>query len=507
MKQRIFALLTCLLLALAPAVGMGEQADEVNDLLQGILDFKAAQAGADTAADWIASSLPEAMGSGGEWYAIALSQTGSYDLSGCAAALQAYTESKAVRSATTRQKLALTLLALGHETDFVTATLADSIGQQGVMSLAWGLHLLNNGCESPTCSAEEIIKMLLDLRKEDGGWAITGSTSDVDATAMVLQSLAPHRENPDVAAAIEAAVTLLSSRQLDSGGFASYGVENAESTAQVIIALCALDIDPFADSRFIKAGVTLLDALTSFQLANGSFAHETDGAYNESATAQVFLALAACQRHQAGGGSLYLLNREASRHEAKSAPGYQPIAAAIIGGGALIACVALLLTGKRHPKNFLAVLLIAVALIVLVYTVEIESAADYYAPAAEKADVIGQVTLTIRCDRVAGQASHIPEDGVILAQSSFPLAAGDTVYTILTDAARAHGIHMEASGANGLMYVHGIGNIYEFDFGDLSGWVYLVNGESASVGCDQYTPQSGDHIEWHYTLEMGRDID
>ena len=66
---------------------------------------------------------------------------------------------------------------------------------------------------------------------------------------------------------------------------------------------------------------------------------------------------------------------------------------------------------------------------------------------------------------------------------------------------------MEGSGANGLMYIHGIGNIYEFDFGDLSGWVYMVNGESASVGCDQYVLQDGDQVEWHYTLELGKDID
>ena len=95
---------------------------------------------------------------------------------------------------------------------------------------------------------------------------------------------------------------------------------------------------------------------------------------------------------------------------------------------------------------------------------------------------------------------------MILAEGAFPIAQGDTVYTILTDAARAHGIHMETSGTNGLQYVSGIGNIYEFDFGDLSGWVFMVNGESASVGCDQYALKPGDKIEWHYTLELGKDI-
>ena len=107
---------------------------------------------------------------------------------------------------------------------------------------------------------------------------------------------------------------------------------------------------------------------------------------------------------------------------------------------------------------------------------------------------------------MAGRAAHIPADGVLLPETSFPIASGDTVYTLLTDAARAHALHMEASGAAGLMYIHGIGNIYEFDFGDLSGWLYTVNGETFSVGVDQYVLKPGDKVEFHYTLELGRDL-
>ena len=204
---------------------------------------------------------------------------------------------------------------------------------------------------------------------------------------------------------------------------------------------------------------------------------------------------------------MYLLDGPVAPGELKAELEYKPIAAAIIGGVALVVCAVLLLIGKRHPKNFLAVLIIAAALIALVILTDFRSADDYYAvTTVQKSDAIGQVTMSIRCDKVAGQAEHIPADGVLLTESTFPIAEGDTVYTILTDAARSHGIHMESSGANGLMYIHGIGNIYEFDFGDLSGWIYSVNGESASVGCDQRIVTDGDRIEWHYTLELGKDI-
>ncbi len=502
MLKRIAVLLTALLLACTLAAA--EQGTILND----ILNFKAAQSGAKDVPDWVATHLPVTMGKGGEWYAIALSQDGQYDLSACRAALVSYVENTWVRSATTRQKLALTLLALGdREHDFVMTTLTDSIGKQGVMSWAWGLHLLNNGCTSSEYTADGIIATLLSLRKEDGGWAITGSVSDADATSMVIQALAPHRDNADVAEAINVATALLAERQHDDGGFSSYGVENTESIAQVILALCAVEVDPFTDARFIKAGATLLDALNAFRLADGSFAHEKGGAYSESATAQAFLALTAYQRFQAGEGSIYIMDGDAVPGEMKTSWGYRPIAAAIIGAVALVCCVVLLIIGKRHPKNFLAVAIIAAALVVGVYLIDIQSADSYYTTAVTKKDAVGNVTLCIRCDKVAGRAAHIPADGVLLAETSFPIAAGDTVYTVLTDAARAKGLHMEASGAQGLMYIHGIGNIYEFDFGDLSGWVYQVNGETASVGCDQHALHDGDRVEFHYTLELGKDID
>ena len=493
MLKRICALLCALLLAFSLAAGAEPS----------ILDFKAAQSGAD---NWVESVLPDMMGRGGEWYAIGLSQAGGCDLSACRTALEDYVSANKVRSATTRQKLALTLLALGSDHAFIETTLADSIGKQGVMSWAWGLHLLNNGCTSPEASADEVVKTLLSLRKADGGWAITGDAADVDATAMVLQALAPHRADAAVAEAVEGAAGLLSAMQRADGGFASYGVANAESAAQVIIALCALDIDP-AEPRFVKNGLSPLDALAAFRLADGSYAHEMGGAYNESATAQAYLAETAHARYLAGEGSIFLLDGDAVPNaEVKTELGWQAIAVAIIGGAALLLCIVLLLTGKRHPKNFLAVAIAAAVLIGGVFLLDVQTAADYYSTAAVKTDAVGSITLTIRCDKVAGRASHIPADGFLLRGAEMPIAAGDTVYTVLTDAARTYGFHMEASGAPGMMYIHGIGNVYEFDFGDLSGWVYTVNGETHSVGVDQYALRAGDAVELHYTLELGKDI-
>lgn len=473
MKKRIFSLLLALLLLWA-APGLAEQ-------------------------NWIDGELTATAGQGGEWYIIALSQTGSYDFTAYRAALLDYLAQTRVSSATTRQKYALTLLATGGMDDFVTSTLEETIGRQGVMSWVFGLHLLNNGCTSASHTQMIVTEELLRLQLDDGGWAVSGSIADADVTAMVLQALAPHCDDPQVRAAAEDALALLSSYQLESGDFASYGVPSAESTAQVLTALCCLGIDPAQDERFIKNGHTLLDALDLYRLPDGSYSHTQGGPRSKPATVQSFFAQAAHQRLMNNQGSIYLLSPAAA---AVSRLDWHSIANIVIIAGALLSCLLLLIMKKRSWKNFATVVIIAVLLILGVNNLDIQSAGSYYTPQTIKAAPIGSVTLSIRCDTVAGQAEHIPANGVILPETTFPIAQGDTALSLLTEAARAHSIRMDMSGG----YVSGIQYLYEFDFGDLSGWIYQVNGQTAGVGADQYIPRDGDHITWHYSLDMGNDL-
>ena len=118
--------------------------------------------------------------------------------------------------------------------------------------------------------------------------------------------------------------------------------------------------------------------------------------------------------------------------------------------------------------------------------------------------------MTIRCDTVAGQKDTIPEDGVILPETEFDIRQGDTVFTILTEAARTYSIQIDnqgaSSGTHGMVYIAGIDYLYEFDFGELSGWVYHVNGVAPNVGCGDYVLQDGDRIAWLYTCDLGRDL-
>lgn len=464
---------------------------------------------------WLDS--PPDMTTGGEWYVLALSRKGGYDFAAVQPALLQALESTSPAAHTTRLKYALVLAATGSADPVIARTLAQSTGQQGVMSHVYALHLLNAGVVAPGLSAEAEVAHLLSLQLADGGWALRGTVSDPDVTAMVLQALAPHTGDTAVNAAVDAGLTRLSALQRPEGDYASYGTPNAESTAQVIIAVTALGVDPAADARFIKDGVTLLDGLDRYRLPDGRYAHALGGPANANATTQAFLALTAVELLRDGQGGLYSLHAvpaasaEETAPTASDSPGELPWR--VIAGGVIVllaaAGVLMLLLQRRPLKNCIVIIVIAAVLLAAVFTLDIQSADSYYTGTLpEKPDAIGTVTLSIRCDAALGhpEAANLPEDGVILACVEIPLAPGDTAYTLLTETAQAFGVHIESSGSAGMRYVQGIGNLYEFELGDLSGWLYFVNGESPSVGCDQYIPVPGDHIEWRYTLEMGNDL-
>lgn len=144
---------------------------------------------------------------------------------------------------------------------------------------------------------EKLIQVILDAQLSNGGWTLSGNDADPDMTAMAIQALAPYyKTNETVKAAVDKALEALSALQRNDGGFGSWGTVNSESCAQVIVALTALGIDPTADSRFVKNGLTVLDALASFYVTGGGFKHVADKGRDGMATEQGYYALAAYYR-------------------------------------------------------------------------------------------------------------------------------------------------------------------------------------------------------------------
>lgn len=100
----------------------------------------------------------------------------------------------------------------------------------------------------------------------------------------------------------------------------------------------------------------------------------------------------------------------------------------------------------------------------------------------------------------------LPSDGYILEEKEISFQEGDSVYDILERTMKEEGILMEASFTGDLAYIEGIDNLYEFECGDLSGWMYCVNGKYPNVGCSEYQVKEGDQIAWHYTCDLGKDL-
>ena len=179
---------------------------------------------------------------------------------------------------------------------------------QGPNGAIWALIALNSGDyalpQGTATEARYVDKVLAD-QLADGGWAMTGRTpSDPDLTAMALQALADYRGDRAVEEAVEKALAFLSQAQTAEGAFIANKVANAESCAQVLIALNRLDI-PVTDARFVKNGKTVLDALLTFRNGDGSFRHVQDGKTDEMATEQGMLALASAWRWEHGKLDLY----------------------------------------------------------------------------------------------------------------------------------------------------------------------------------------------------------
>ena len=163
-----------------------------------------------------------------------------------------------------------------------------------------------NTVGSTQATRDLYVDYIINAQLENGGWSLMGGEAEIDVTAMALQALANYQDRKDVAEAVEKGLAVLSERQNDQGGYQYNAAESvsSESVSQVIVALAELGI-ALDDSRFVKNGNTLLDALMQFQQEDGGFSHLMDGETDLLATEQAFYALVAANRIAQGESSLY----------------------------------------------------------------------------------------------------------------------------------------------------------------------------------------------------------
>lgn len=269
--------------------------------------------------------------SGGEWVALGLARSGSISdtlAEQYAQAAYQYVKKKGSSTisdskSTENSRMILALTSIGKDPTNVAGydllePLADLdyVKSQGINGPIFALIALDShDYEIPKAVAgktqttrEALIDAILAAQLSDGGWNVNGNGADADMTAMAIQALAPYySSNAKVKSAIDDALNRLSQMQEANGGYTSWGTANAESVAQVIVALTSLGIDPASDGRFIKNGYSTLDALISFYNDKGGFKHSQSDmtASNGLATEQAYYALASWYRLKNGKTSLY----------------------------------------------------------------------------------------------------------------------------------------------------------------------------------------------------------
>lgn len=276
-----------------------------------------------TTGDFMATlGTPTVNSTGGEWMVIGLARSGRTVPAGYYDNVVEYVKAKADANerlhptkVTDNARVILALTAIGKDVTNVGGhnllkglDSMDYVQAQDINGPIFTLIALDSH-NYPTMgdvTREKLIQVILNAQLNDGGWDLSADKADPDMTAMAIQALAPYyKTNETVKAAVDKALEALSALQRTDGGFDSWGTVNSESCAQVIVALTALGIDPTADSRFVKNGHTVPDALAGFYVTGGGFRHTAGGERNDMATEQGYYALASYYRFLNGQTSLY----------------------------------------------------------------------------------------------------------------------------------------------------------------------------------------------------------
>ncbi len=345
--------------------------NELTSVIQGIINWKKNDTGA-TSDEFLLNDtfLQQAGETAGDWFPIGLGRYGAKD--DYTAYLAVITDKVEKRyqtnaklhavKATEWHRISLAVLAMGGDPTLIGKDtngqpidlIADgtydrgktvSLGRQGINGWIWGLIALDSKRyvipQDGYYTREDIIVEILRQQLEDGGFTLSGNTSDPDMTAMVIQALAPYYNDSKtytyelkkrkknvtrtVHEVVDDCLRWLSAAQMPDGDFSSWGTQNVESTDQVVVALCSLGIDPLTDERFIKNGNTLLDGILKYRMEDGGFVHSFNydpdnptalpDQSNSMASEQTLYTLVAVYRQQRHMRSLYDFRTEWSQAE------------------------------------------------------------------------------------------------------------------------------------------------------------------------------------------------
>lgn len=296
---------------------------------------------------------------------------------------------------------------------------------------------------------DALITAVLESQNENGSWGGKWDNG-IQSTANMIAGLAFYSDREDVKNAMDEAIGFLSESQSEDGKFYDYAYADANAAAIAIIGLCAAGVNPDTDSRFIKDGVSALDALLSFALAdNSGFGWKDNTSLNAGSTEQAFRALIAATHVMESGEAFNIY--DFSHNAGSLKPGYA------------------------------------------------ETQADDDEIPVIPPTVSDEITVEVSIDAYG-------EDW--MEDKSVTVDEGATVYDAFIEALKGSGITQKGASSGYIESMTKDGEtLGEFDEGDNSGWLYKVNGDLPDVGIKDYELEDGDEILFYYTKDWTKDPD
>lgn len=536
MTNHIRAVCVAVAIAVQTALSLPSAAQSRADVLEAAFSQSAASRGAENfldelqagQSDWSAICYIRLYGNGGAETLLESAKAKSDEL----------LKSETFVAPTEYQRNAILLSAFGEcPRDLIDAAVFcnSDLDRQGFNAYIWGLIAANaSGFDAENGalhSRNSLAEYIISKQLPDGGFALRGESADADITAAAIYALAPLEDNAAVSGALERALERLKSLLLPSGGFASMGKENCESTAQALIAFSEAGL-PLED----EATAAAYSALLTYRREDGGFAHLPDGKTNPMATAQAIEALTAMELNSRGESlfsapkglpeqpaepiSEMIPPAEMENGADESAPNSPPKKSGIRGihitlvisilGGAAAVALAVIAVVRKKPRLFAGAAVCA-AIGGGVWLLDIRTPDEYYADGSHNASIA--VTVLANCENALSHMDDIdehinplyviPQNGVVISAEKVSVSDGDSAFDALIAAAKEQRVRVDFSSSVYGEYISGIGGISEFGFGEMSGWMYRVNGIIPDVSAGAYILQDGDVVEFLYTCEMG----
>lgn len=415
------------------------------------------------------------------------------------------------------ERVALSLLIMNKDiTDVNGVNLVEMIYNHpnldiGANELSWALLVADaKGMEIPAdakWNREDILTALLKFQNEEnGGFGLMDNqTVSVDMTAMCLQALAPYR-NKDVKVhrAVEAGVEYLKKSMTDS-----YDFGTSESTAQVLLTLTILGIDPLNSdfgTSYSNIITCLMDNYYCETEKEKGFCHDkSNKKLNEMSSVQVLQAFTAYTQVKAGEKTYWDLTKEDYKTTVeeviKLIENFPEIGNLKVEDEEVVLSVQGMYESLTEDEKQ------------LVQNAEkLQKAIERIEELKTLGEEVGKITLTVMdgLEKKEKPFSLLKETEIkgIMLQAQTSIYKTDSMMSVIERACKENGLSISIRNGEYIEEIDGLG---EFDRGPGSGWVGTLNDEFTKTGFADFTVENGklknqDVITVEYTENLGKDV-